>query len=143
MFLKYKCCIWNYNRASNSLRKKWSFPLRISSVNMIKSAILRICSHLLKKPVMENFIFCACNSNESCGGQSLNRIINSYWHTVPLTICYHQFRIGIGLYSGDCSIIRSRIRSGWVSAFFVMLSDWKQGEYFMKDGNVTVKKNFI
>ena len=35
-----------------SLLKKWSFPLRISSVNVD-------WSHLLKKSLMENFIFCA------------------------------------------------------------------------------------
>ena len=40
--------------------KKWSFPLRISSVNMTKfCSFLRIWSHLLKKFLMENFIFCA------------------------------------------------------------------------------------
>ena len=41
------------------LHKKWSFPLKISSVNVTKSAsFLRIWSHLLKKSLMENFIFC-------------------------------------------------------------------------------------
>ena len=39
-----------------TLYKKWSFPLRISSVNMIKW-FLRIWSHLLKKCLIENFIF--------------------------------------------------------------------------------------
>ena len=45
-----------YERAfcENTLHKKWSFPLRISSVNVTKSQ-----SHLLKKSVMENLIFCA------------------------------------------------------------------------------------
>ena len=38
-------------------------------------------------------------------------------------------------------MITSRTEGGWVSAFFVMLRDGKQGKYFMKDGNVTVKKN--
>ena len=44
-----------------SLHKKWSFPFRISSVNVIFSKFLqklRIWSHLLKKSLMENFIFC-------------------------------------------------------------------------------------
>ena len=36
--------------------KKWSFRLRISS------HLLRIWSHLLKKSLMENFIFCAVSS---------------------------------------------------------------------------------
>ena len=34
-----------------TLHKKWSFPLKISSVN--------VTSRLLKKSLMENFIFCA------------------------------------------------------------------------------------
>ena len=40
-----------------TLHKKWGFPLKISSVNVTKSAgRLRICSHLLKKSLMENLI---------------------------------------------------------------------------------------
>ena len=39
-----------------SLHKKWSFPLRISSVNVTK--------HLLKKSLMENFIFYAVNGHK-------------------------------------------------------------------------------
>ena len=39
-----------------SLHKKWSFSLRISSVNVIK--FLRICSHLIKKSLMVTFIIC-------------------------------------------------------------------------------------
>ena len=39
-----------------SLQK--SFPLEIYLVNVTKSAV-QIWSHLLKKPLMENFIFCA------------------------------------------------------------------------------------
>ena len=42
-----------------SLHKKWSFPLRISSVNVTESAFLRICAHLLKKSLIKNFIFSA------------------------------------------------------------------------------------
>ena len=41
------------------LRKKWSFPLRISSVNVTKSVFLRIWSHLLNKCLMESIILCA------------------------------------------------------------------------------------
>ena len=42
-----------------SLHKKWSFPLRISSVSVTKSAVFMwIWSHLLKKSFIENFIFC-------------------------------------------------------------------------------------
>ena len=39
-----------------SLHKKWSFLSRISPVNVTKSTIW---SHLLKKPLIENFIFYA------------------------------------------------------------------------------------
>ena len=39
----------------NSLYKKWSFPWRISSVNVTKSA----------ESLMENFIFCAATVLES------------------------------------------------------------------------------
>ena len=40
--------------------QKMKFPLQISLVNVTKIlSFLRIWSHLLKKSVMENFIFCA------------------------------------------------------------------------------------
>ena len=44
----------------NTLHKKWSFPLRISSskCDQIRS-FLWIWSHLMKKSLMENFIFCS------------------------------------------------------------------------------------
>ena len=60
--------LWQYEhslalwKGSSSLHKKWSFPLRISSVNVTKSAVSEEIywkSHLLKKSWMENFIFCA------------------------------------------------------------------------------------
>ena len=42
------------------LHKKWSFPLRISSVNVIKSLVSCGFNHIYwKKSLMENFIFCA------------------------------------------------------------------------------------
>ena len=43
--------------AMHTLRKKLSFPLRIFSVNMTKSAVS--WSHLLKKSFAESFMFCA------------------------------------------------------------------------------------
>ena len=43
----------------HTLHKKWSFPVRISSVNVTQSATkLWIWSHFLKKSLIENFIFC-------------------------------------------------------------------------------------
>ena len=44
----------------STLHKKWSFPLRISSVNVTNFfSFLRIWSHLMKKSLMEHLIFCA------------------------------------------------------------------------------------
>ena len=42
-----------------TLHKKCNFPLRISSVNVTKSTVNCGTMHLLKKSLMENFIFCA------------------------------------------------------------------------------------
>ena len=42
-----------------SLHKKWSFPLRISSVNGPNPQETADLVHLLKKSFMENFTFCA------------------------------------------------------------------------------------
>ena len=42
-----------------TLHKKWSFPLRISSVNVTKSAVSCRFGHIYwRKSLMENFIFC-------------------------------------------------------------------------------------
>ena len=53
--------LWrSYHQISESplthYAKRWSFPLRIASVNMSQ---LRIWSHLLRKSFMEHFFFCA------------------------------------------------------------------------------------
>ena len=50
---------FNLIQKQPSLHKKWSFPLRIYSVNVTKSTGNCVFSHLLKKSLMENFIFCA------------------------------------------------------------------------------------
>ena len=42
---------WSSSEADTALHKKWSFPLRVSSVNRTKSAV--------SKSLMENFIACA------------------------------------------------------------------------------------
>ena len=72
---KYRCRYPYYHCAKK--KKKWSFLLRVSSVAVTKSAhfytlwkyqkirehrSVRIWSHLPKKCLMENFIFCAVNS---------------------------------------------------------------------------------
>ena len=48
-----------HENMGQTLLKKWSFPLRIFSVNVTKSPFLN--PHLLKKSLMENFVFCAVN----------------------------------------------------------------------------------
>ena len=62
IMLTFKRIIVNWSNLSAiilTLHKKWSFPLRISSVNKCDQICrkLRIWSHLLKKSLMENFIF--------------------------------------------------------------------------------------
>ena len=47
-----------FRTLSNILHKKWSLRLRFSSVNVAIRSFLQIWSHLLKKSLMENFIFC-------------------------------------------------------------------------------------
>ena len=44
--------------SKQTLQKKWSFSLRISSVNVIVSVLADLATHLLKKSLMEKFIFC-------------------------------------------------------------------------------------
>ena len=53
--MTFRFCIGLWSCAYTSLHKKWSFPLRVSSVNVTKTWIW---SHLLNKSLMENFIFC-------------------------------------------------------------------------------------
>ena len=54
---KWSFCKDSWRDLTVTLHKKWSFPLRISSVNVTNPRKLRIWSHLLKKSVIENFIF--------------------------------------------------------------------------------------
>ena len=65
-----------------TLHKKWSFPWRLSSVNVTKSAVsshllknLLIWSHLLKKSLMEGTLFYAVKklSFPSCWGMKIWR----------------------------------------------------------------------
>ena len=51
-----KICLMSCS--GQALHKKWSFPLRKSSVNVVRGK-LRVWSYLLKKSLLENFIFCA------------------------------------------------------------------------------------
>ena len=46
-------------KVETALHKKWSFPLRISSVSVTKSAVSCIFDHIYWRNLMENFTFCA------------------------------------------------------------------------------------
>ena len=67
---------WKWLQA---LHKKWSFPLRISSVDVTKSA--GNWRNLLKF-LMENFIFCAVKAILTDSGEinSINLWFNYFWN---------------------------------------------------------------
>ena len=63
-----------------TLHKKWSFPLRISTVNVTNPQFpADIWSHLLKKSLKENFIFCAV-SVHAMTTLHCNFVFTLYWH---------------------------------------------------------------
>ena len=69
----------------NSLRKKWCFPLRVSSVNVTKSAVSCGFGHIYwKKSLMENFIFCTVISSEKI---TLPSILWLFWILRSVSIC--------------------------------------------------------
>ena len=75
-----------------SLHKKWSFSLRISSVNVTKSAVL------VKKSFVENFIFCAVCMQWILKGPTKMFLATSLTQTMPESplimlenIWYHDF----------------------------------------------------
>ena len=82
-----------YIKLTNSIRcillhKKWSFPLKISTVNATKSAgnCGWIWSHLPKKSLMERFIFLCSAFSLDSWGRLLNRpmfLKQSYLITPP------------------------------------------------------------
>ena len=49
-----------FYRKETTMGKKWSFPVKVSSLNVIK--LLQMWSHLLKKPSLKNSVFCAASS---------------------------------------------------------------------------------
>ena len=60
LFLSFICVLQNVKYKQILLHKKWSFPVTISSENVTN--ISRIWSHLLKKSLMKNLIFCEVHS---------------------------------------------------------------------------------
>ena len=67
-------------RFEPSLNKKLSFPLRISSVDATKSAVCcGFWSHLLKRSLKENFIFCAMHKGAVIiGGWQLKEVGDNF-----------------------------------------------------------------
>ena len=62
------CDTFQYATTNATPNKKWSFPLKISSANVTKSAVscgLRIWSHLLKKSWMASFFVQYCRTLEN------------------------------------------------------------------------------
>ena len=55
---KYKFSFPYNTFVSYTLQKNWSFPLRIFSVNVTQTVVSCGLGHLLKKSLIENFIFC-------------------------------------------------------------------------------------
>ena len=87
MTRKRKFKVMNDHLTLVSRHKKLSFPLRISSVNVTKSAVssgfLWIWSDLLKKSLMENSFFMQC----------ITQVYLEYWskkQCFKLTECYNN-----------------------------------------------------
>ena len=91
-----QCTLW--------LHKKWSFPLRISSVNGQIHRKVPIGSHLLKKSLIENFIFCVAVLLYSPFPYTLNAYQNklAYNHTRTYAT---GFRIFFG---GEALVLATR-----------------------------------
>ena len=81
-----------------SMHEKWSFLLRISSVNVTKSALSCGFDHLLRKSLIENFIFYAVFSITKTfdimfSSSSLDMLLS-----LGLKIMSNIFMSNIGLY---------------------------------------------
>ena len=79
-------------RIYNKTREKWAYSLhkkmKFSTVNVTKScSILWIWSHILKKSLMENFIFCA---------MILPKIISIFFQEKQILTTNQQFFFGGG-----------------------------------------------
>ena len=58
IFISWKTLNWTINSLSTTLKMKFSITDFVSKCDQIRRK-LRIWTHILKKSVMENFIFCA------------------------------------------------------------------------------------
>ena len=83
-----------------TLYKKWSFPIKdfFSKCDQIHS-FLRICSHLLKKSLIENFICCAVRSTSKQIITSQKKKTNFYQN---ISIFYeHQYSMDYLKYTNN------------------------------------------
>ena len=69
-------CSYRSMKEEYSLHKKWSFPLRIFSVNVTKSAVSCGFCHILKKFLIQNFICSAVTQRIS---RIINILISNVW----------------------------------------------------------------
>ena len=98
MFLHLSKIMWNTfsDSTGSSLHKKWSFPLRISSVNVTKFAsFLRIWSHLLKKSLMGHFIFCAVYSSPDSNHSIICSKFSNSFHAAIVSSIFVIFTLSL------------------------------------------------
>ena len=104
--------------------KKWSFALRISSVNVTKASwsFLWIWSHLLKNSLMENFIFCAVKVTGMPKKVKL-REIKKIWKEKLSHSSYYQNYL-------DVLQNHSKIKIPWFTTKSSSLVRWKRQSHF-------------
>ena len=89
MFLAKSTFMTNESADSNTAQKM-KFSIRISSLNVTK---LQIWSHLLKKSIMENFIFLCSESTDFIGNISLKTSCRNTF--VVMTIFLYSLDTGL------------------------------------------------
>ena len=144
-----------FHRKETTMDKKWSFPVRVSSLNGIK--LLRMWSHLLKKPSLKNFVFCAVSSvlkgNFFWLSQCLNcatllkkKLWNKYvsvnfakllkieFYDTPEVGCFWQLQSGFGNTLGLSIVVLSE-----KERIFQFIYFFKIGLYDSSEGFNTLK----
>ena len=111
-----------------TLHKKWSFPLRISSVNVTKSTVSFGFGYiLLKKSLMANFISCAVQetiflvkflikANEIVKKAEINIMVNweLYFHTTSTIFDFPFFCIVTVVFYFVTLASNANFRSGYI-----------------------------
>ena len=83
LLCKFNCNFLSPFSAATAQKMKFSIKDFFSKCNQIRS-FLRIWSHLLKKPLMENFIFCAM-----CPKHFVHQLINSF-HAIDIFLFFSK-----------------------------------------------------